>query len=209
MKKLLFLLTITITFLLSSCENLNDPLSTYSSEGYDPLAMIFSSTIGFDDFSSSGAALSVTVDKTKPIALVMACKFDLPTSEVTIKPGSNFGSILPYYSFGTTNSVVDSITSLYPQVSGVVTNTGGIRSMNNSLTAFLVMTQPDGTDKYFLAIEGSMKLSRLDGSKNIAEGSLNFIEITDASKTGNIVASGEKYSLENIYVQWDTSKQPK
>lgn len=219
MNKILISILIILLVVLNSCEEDIDTFFTCLEDiEYSDYEMKFHEIIGYDDFGSSGAALVIAIDTVQHAALITALKFDLPLYTKNFTPNCNPIETTTGYNWGEMNSITSSIAREYPYISNFLTNTAGIRTMSEEISAFLVIESNDEDDfeedkeeseiKYFVAIDGEVKLTRLDGPSDILEGELCFIEM-DAPTTDAVIAQGALYySIDDIYIEWDTGNQP-
>ena len=219
MNKIIIPILVILIVLLNSCEEDIDTFYTCLEDiEYSDYEMKFHKIIGYDDFGSSGAALVVAIDTVEHAALITALKFELPLSHKNFIPNCNPIETTAGYNWGKINSITSSISREYPYISNFLTNTAGIRNMSEEISAYLVIENTaesdleedieEPTTKYFVAIDGEVELTRLDDPSDILEGELNFIEM-DTPGTEAVIAEGALYySVDDIYIEWDTGNQP-
>jgi hypothetical protein len=207
MKKLTFAIIAITLFGFIGCDDTpaTDCVKNLDFEVY-PINL--SETYGFDDYGSPGAALGIAIDNSKNTALIVALKFNLPLYSKSFIPNCNPIETTETYFYSLTNSLTDSLADNYTYLAPLLTNTYGIRSMDNNISAFLVIKgETPELDQYFVAVDGNVTLNREDGG-NILEGDLKFAPITEASENAQLQKNGEAYKVNNIYMQWDTENQP-
>lgn len=197
-------------FAFTSCEDDIDVFNTcLENIEYTDIEVSFNEYVGFDDWSSSGAALVSAIDTVNNVALVTALKFDLPLFSQYFYPDCNPYKTTTSYDWGQLNSITTEIASDYPFISDFLTNTPGIRTMDNNITAFLIFDETELTEKQiFVAIDGEVKLTRTDGG-DILESNLGlgFVQVSSANEDAEII-EGLYYWLDGFYFQWDTDNQP-
>lgn len=207
MKKLSILLFTIILFAAISCDDTPNT-DCASNLDFEKYLMNMSETYGFDDYGSSGAALGITVDNSQNSALIIALKFSLPGDQYSFSPNCNPIESTETYMFSLTNSVTEDLAANNPYIAPLLTNTYGIRSMDNKITAFLVVKgETTETNQYYVAVDGDVTLTRDDGG-NILEGDLYFAPITEASVNADLKKNAIAYKINNIYLEWDTENQP-
>jgi hypothetical protein len=176
---------------------------------YEEIDVNFTVTAGFDDFSSPGAALGIAIDENRDVALIIALKFQIPLYTKEFTPGEDSLNAIKEYQWSRTNSVTQSIADEYPYIEEVLTDTAGIRGMDDEMTGFLVENAENvSISKIYIATEGSIRLTRMDGPSNLIEGDMSFVEITGADSTAVIRENGEAVKINDIYFEWDTTDQP-
>lgn len=162
---------------------------------------------GFDDFSSGGACQGIAIDNSNGTAIVIGLKFSLPLYTTDFEVGSSVNNMMEDYQWGNVSTALDDIDAL-EEYSDVLTNTAGIRTMDQDIVAFLIKYDSEGTKQYFIAYKGSIKLVREDGPFDIMEGDLSFVQISEAGLNAEIVADGEVLTVKNIYFSFSTEVQP-
>ncbi len=173
--------------------------------------MDFDEEVGFDDLSSTGAALGIAVDTTGDFsALVITLRFSALTIEQTYEPTCNTNDAISTYDFGEINSVTDDVAGDHPLLASLLTDTDGIGAMQHTMTALLVTDDDDNGLRYFLAVDGLITLQRTLGvsSENQVTGSLNFVEITGPTAAADVVEGGDILLIDDIDFTWETSEQP-
>ncbi len=174
---------------------------------YTDYEVDFDLIVGFDDWSSPGAALFVAIDTVNSIALVTALKFDLPVYSAMFYPDCNPYKTTAGYDWGQLNSITTELVNDYPFVADLLTDTEGIRTMDNDISAFLIIDETDLTEKQiFTAIDGEIKLTRSDGGDYI-EGALGFVQMSSANVDAELI-EGLYYWLDDLYLFCDTENQP-
>ena len=208
MKRILLYSILTLLVGLVGCSDNLDLLFNNCIEDleYTEYQINFDKIIGFDDFSSQGAAFVVAIDTNKNAALIMALKFELPGYDTSFIPSCNPIETTLGYDWTQTNTIESDVTREYPYLSEFLTSTSGIRNMNQDISAFLVIKGNDQFEKQiFVAIDGEVNLTRTDDPSDIIEGELSFIEMSESDSTALIKENAKYYSLKNIYIQWDTN----
>ena len=209
MKKLFLFLIVLFPLVFNSCDKTDDDNNCLEGLDFSSYSINLSDAIGFDDFGSTGAALVATIDPVKEAALIVGLKFTLPTYSETFSPNCNPLETTNSYLWAQSNSITESIAADYPYITDLLTNTYGLKTMNENISAFLIIKGTEtSADRIFVAIDGSVVLTRQDGPEDILEGKLSFIEITEASSTALVKESGSAFEINNIYLQWDTNDQP-
>lgn len=163
------------------------------------------SAYGFDDFSSTGACQGIAIDN-EGTAIVIGLKFTLPlfTKEFILLP--EIKGMITDYQWGEVSTALDDIPELN-DYHEVLTNTGGIRTFDYEIVAFMVKYK-DGEKQYFIAYNGAIQLTREDGPYDIMEGDLSFVQITEAGPNAKMVNGGEVFTVKNIYFEFSTEVQP-
>ena len=173
---------------------------------YD-LTLTVSTTGGFDDFSSPGAALGVAIDDVNDTALVIAFRFSLPLYTETFEPGCDLETTIAGYDWGEINSVTAPLATAYPWLAPLLTDTAGLLNMDDAMSAFLVI-HTETEDRYFVAKLGEITLTREEGPEDIAVGDLTFVEISEPSAAGNVMHLEDSPEIDSIYFVWPTETQP-
>ena len=219
MNKIIFTVLAIIFTCFSGCEEDLDIFYTCLEDlEYEDYEINFHKVIGFDDFGSSGAAMVVAIDTAKNAALITALKFDLPLYSKSFIPNCNPIETAMGYKWSQTNSITTEIARKYPYIADFLTNTSGIRNMNEEISSFLVIKEAEDNEdsedsdesdlKIFIAIEGEVTLTRKDDPADLLEGELCFIEMTETNANATIQDGALYYSIDDIYLKWDTSNQP-
>jgi hypothetical protein len=69
----------------------------------------------------------------------------------------------------------------------------------------------DDPDRYFLAVSGSITVTRDDPASptlGTVTGDLTFVELDGASTTAGVLSGGEILRIDDIDFVWDTFDQP-
>jgi mannose-6-phosphate isomerase-like protein (cupin superfamily) len=208
MNKIIISVFIILLTLFSGCE---EDLE------YTDYEITFHKVVGYDDFGSSGAAMVVAIDTVHNATLITALKFNLPLSSKSFIPNCNPIETSMGYNWAQQNTITSAIALEYPYLSDFLTNTSGIRNMSEEITSFLIIHEknnldesntPECTTRFFVAIEGEVKLTRKDDPADLLEGELCFIEMTNPSTDAMIAEGALYYSIDDIYLQWGTTTQP-
>jgi len=163
---------------------------------------------GFDDYLRN-ATLGIAIDDSKIAALIIAMKYNGTVLHKKYNVSVNSEEMIKDYQWGNLNSITAATATNYPFLTKALTDTEGIRTMDEEIFAiFIIKGQSDNPDKYFIAVNGTINLTRED-SGNIIEGDLKFVEINEASNEALIVNNGESIEINNIYFYFDTNTQPK
>lgn len=168
-------------------------------------------TEGFDDFSSTGAALGVAVDNgSSDQGLVIALRFSAATTERTYTPTCDTVTAIGEYDFSELNSVTDDIADDYEFLADGLTDSGGIAAMGHSMNALLFIDDEVLGLRVFIAVGGEITLRRTLGVSSEARvtGDLVFVEITAANAAADLVPFGDVVRIEDIDMTWDTVEQP-
>jgi hypothetical protein len=181
------------------------------------------STVGFDDRSSSGTLMAVAIDANEamgaPIsALVIAVQFPLLAvpSARDFSPTCDTTVALDSYTHSQTNTAT-AATASAPATSFVataLTDTAGIIGMTHTMNALLILDS--NPDRYFIAVSGTVNVVRDDGSMPTmatVTGELNFVELDISGagfldETAVILDGGEIRLVENINFTVNTTVQP-
>lgn len=177
--------------------------------GQRDLTLTISSSFGFDDFGSPGAALAVAVDESSGFALLVALKFQLPYYTGTFQHGAAEEAASGYRVTAPVAPLVDE-AAMYPLVTAALTDTAGVRTMPVTVTAVLLegdfsLSTPE---HIYVAHSGTVTLTREDGPYDILEGALSFTEVTDLGSGATIAPNAGTIDLAAFYFEWDTEAQP-
>ncbi|MBN2435629.1 MAG: hypothetical protein JXK07_10230 [Spirochaetes bacterium] len=207
MKRIFLVMLIQLVFLVN-CGGEKEE-DSFDDREYTSLAFDISTKDGFDDWGSDGAALGVAIDDSESAALIIAMKFSLPLYEKEFQISSQVEDMIENYQWGNLNSVMTVTATNYPFLTNALTNTAGIRTMNEDIFAILIIKgSNDDPDKYFVAVNGSINLTREDDERDYIEGDLKFVEITEASNEAKIIKNGDSIKINNINFSFDSSTQP-
>ncbi len=166
---------------------------------------------GFDDFASTGAALGIGIDSgDSNVALIIAVRFSAATTERTYSPTCNPEEAIDGYDFAELNSITIDIAADNDFLTGGLTDTSGIETMDHSMNALLFINDEIDGLKIFLAVDGDITLTRDLGVASTARviGDLTFVEITSASGAAVVAVDPELVRIDDIDMEWDTVVQP-
>ncbi|MDD5764700.1 MAG: hypothetical protein PHW79_00420 [Candidatus Marinimicrobia bacterium] len=203
MKNISILLMLVFTSLFFTCDSDEKIEAT-------PVIIEITDVMGYDDFSSAGAAFCVATDTVQGISLVAAFQFTLPLNQATFTPETSVKNTIDEYNWNRNNTITTEIKAKYPSLSDFMTDTQGIRTMEIPLAVFVVIpAETDGgSDRVFVATEGNLELTRSDGPGDLIEGDLIFTELTESGADATAKKNGEKISVEDIYFEMSTEVQP-
>jgi len=218
MNKIIISVFIILFTIFSGCEEDLDIFYTCLEDlEYTDYEITFHKTMGYDDFGSSGAAMLVAIDTVHNATLITALKFNLPLSTKSFVPNCNPIETTMGYNWAQQNTITTVISREYPHLSNFLTNTSGIRNMSEEITSFLIIQEkntmdesdsPEFTTRFFVAIEGEVKLTRKDDPADLLEGELCFVEMTNPCAEAMIKEGALYYSVDDIYLEWNTTNQP-
>jgi hypothetical protein len=169
--------------------------------GFDPDVIL-----GTDDLGSPGAALMVAVDEAAGAGLVVALRFDLPFYSGDFVPGCSVGATAADYAWGAGNEALAPAAKAWPWLAAALTDTAGIRGLDTAggdtaVAAFLLLHDKDAT-RVFVAAQGLLTLTRLDGKEEIVEGNLAFAEVSEAGPAAAEVAGGDHLRLDDVFFRY-------
>ncbi|HEX6273061.1 MAG TPA: hypothetical protein VFZ53_08475 [Polyangiaceae bacterium] len=178
-------------------------------DGQRDVTLTISSTFGFDDFGSPGAALAVAVDASSGFALVVALKFQLPFYRGAFQHGPALEAASGYRVAAAVTPLADEVAT-YPLVTAALTDTAGVRTMPVMVAAVLLEGDLEGAtpQRIYVAHAGTVSLTREDGPYDILEGELSFTEVTNLGAGATVAPSGATIELSAFYFEWDTEEQP-
>jgi hypothetical protein len=195
--------------LAAGCSGESDGGDDSNGDGRD-LTLTASTTFGFDDFASPGASLGVAVDESSGFVFVTALKFQLPYYTGSFVPSANaIASAAAYRVAPPVAPLVDDAAA-YPLVTTAITDTAGVRTMSDDITAILLEGDPRQAtpDHIYVARSGSVTLFREDGYYNTLEGKLSFTEVTNLGSGAAVASGAAAIDLGTFYFEWDTTEQP-
>jgi hypothetical protein len=177
--------------------------------GQRDVTLTISSTFGFDDFGSPGAALAVAVDESAGLALVVALKFQLPFYMGSFQHGAAADAASGYRVTAAVAPLVDEAAT-YPLVTAALTDTAGVRTMPVTVSAVLLEGDVERAppQHIYVAHAGTVSLTREDGPYDILEGELSFTEVTALGAGATVAPGGRTIDLAAFYFEWDTEEQP-